>query len=115
MNKEKETVTATGKFIILSPRKVRSVARIIKDKDVNEAKALLLFTPRRAAPEVLKVLKNAISNAKQDGSYNMDNLYVKAVEIDKGPIIKRWNPRARGMANRVNRFMSHIKITLSER
>jgi large subunit ribosomal protein L22 len=94
-----------------SPRKVRLVADVIRGKKVNDAVHAMQFIDKRAAVPFTKVLQSAIANAKQAGA-NPDHLIVKFVSVDKAPTQKRFMPRARGSASRINKRSSHITIEL---
>ena len=100
----------------MSPRKAKLTADLIKGKPVNEAIAILRYTPKKAAPLITKTLKSAIANAlnkEGGGKLDADDLYVKNAVIDPGPIMPRWKPRAYGRASRIRKRMSHIKVTVS--
>lgn len=94
-----------------SPRKVRLVGDLIKGKPVNTALVELSFLPKRAALPIEKLLRSAVANAKQTGM-DADTLVVSNVRVDKGLVIKRRMPRARGMATPINKRTSHVEITL---
>ena len=97
-----------------SPRKVRLVAELIKGKRVAEALLCLDTLPKRASDPIKTLLNSAISNAKQ-ASVAVDNLYVKNVTVNKGIVLKRSMPRARGSASRINKRTSHVMLTLIEK
>lgn len=94
-----------------SPRKVRLVADMIRGKRVLIARDLLAFTPKKSAPELEKLLASAIANARQQGM-NPEDLVVKSISVDKGAVLKRFMPKARGRAGRILRVMSIVKIEL---
>lgn len=94
-----------------SPRKVRLVADLIRGKRVLIARDLLAFTPKKSAPELEKLLASAIANARQQGM-NPDDLVVKTIAVDKGAVLKRFTPKARGRAGRILRTMSIVRIEL---
>ncbi|MFA6397406.1 MAG: 50S ribosomal protein L22 [Candidatus Paceibacterota bacterium] len=98
-----------------SPRKVRLVANLIKGKNVKVAETELDFLVKRAALPFKQLLKSAIANAKNNFGANEDELYVKEVTVDKGVVYKRFMPRARGSASRINKRTSHLVITLGVR
>ena len=104
-------VTATLTNYRQSPRKVRRVANLIKGKPIQTAVSTLMFTPKDAAEPILKLLKSAIANAK---SLSVDevNLIVKGITVDKGPILKRMMPMARGRGFPIHKHTSSITITL---
>ncbi|MFA6251195.1 MAG: 50S ribosomal protein L22 [Candidatus Paceibacterota bacterium] len=97
-----------------SPRKVRLVAELIKSKRVAEAILILDTLPKRASLPVMKLLASAISNAKQAG-IKEDDLFVENVTVNKGIVLKRSMPRARGSASRINKRTSHVMLTLIEK
>lgn len=97
-----------------SPRKVRLVAELIKSKRVAEALVILDTLPKRASGPVEKLLSSAIANAKQAG-VSIENLFVENVTVNKGIVLKRSMPRARGSASRINKRTSHIMLTLIEK
>jgi large subunit ribosomal protein L22 len=95
-----------------SPRRVRMVAEMIRGKRAEDALAILAFQPRKAAKMLTKVLNSAIANATENDELDADALVVTKVEIDGGPIQKRWLPRSMGRANRLNRRTSHVTVTV---
>ena len=107
-------VRAKARYIRMAPRKVRVVANAIRGKRVDEATAVLAFIPRRAVRPVTKVLNAAIDAARQKGSFDMDNLYVKEIFVDQGPCLKRRLSRVRGMATPIHKFLSHVTVVLGE-
>ncbi|HEX2964502.1 MAG TPA: 50S ribosomal protein L22 [Syntrophorhabdaceae bacterium] len=98
----------------ISPQKVRLVADAIKAKNVNEAMGLLTYMPQKGAFIIKKLLDSALANAKQKKYVDIDNLYVKNVMVDGGPMLKRFLPRAMGRATKVRKRMSHITLVLDE-
>lgn len=109
-----ETV-ATGKYLRISPQKVRLVADLIRGKEVEAALNVLAFTPKTAASLITKVLKSAIANAGQKEGVDVDTLVVKNIIVDEGPTMKRFRARAMGRGTRILKRMSHIKIIVEER
>jgi large subunit ribosomal protein L22 len=97
-----------------SPRKVRLVAELIKGKRVTDAFVHLNALPKRATGPITKLLASAVANAKQAGVAE-ENLLVANVTVDKGIVMKRSMPRARGSASRINKRTSHVTLTLTER
>lgn len=94
-----------------SPRKVRLVADMIRGKRVMVARDMLAFMPKKSSPEIEKLLASAIANARQAGM-NPDDLVVKTISVDKGAVLKRFKPMARGRAARIHRTMSIVKLEL---
>jgi large subunit ribosomal protein L22 len=97
-----------------SPRKVRLVTDLIKGKRVADAVLILDNLPKRASGPVQGLLNSAISNAKQTDT-NIDDLFVENVTVNKGIVLKRIMPRARGSASRINKRTSHIQLNLVEK
>ena len=97
-----------------SPRKVRLVADLIKNKRIVDAFTELRSLAKRAAEPIEKLLASAVSNAKQAGISDKD-LYVLNVTVNEGIVMKRSMPRARGSASRINKRTSHIMLTLIEK
>jgi large subunit ribosomal protein L22 len=107
---------AATRFVLISSRKAKLAADLIKGKPVGEALAILRYTPKKAAAVVSKTLNSAIANAvNQEGSGKLDadSLYVKNAVVDPGPIMPRWKPRAFGRASRIRKRTSHIKVVVS--
>ncbi len=98
-----------------SPRKVRLVADLIKGKKVGDAELALSFLPKRAATPILVLLRSAIANATQNSGIKKENLVVSDIRVDKGVTMKRFMPRARGSASRINKRSSHVLLVLSEK
>lgn len=96
------------------PRKVRLLADLVRGKSVKEALAALKFSDKRAAEPFMKTINSAAANAKDQGK-SVDSLFVKAVTVNKGVTHKRFMPRARGSASRINKRSSHIAVELGER
>ena len=94
-----------------SPRKVRLIADLVRGKKVTDALAQLQFVDKRAAGPFAKVIRSAKANAEQAGA-QADQLIIKKVSVDKGVTYKRFMPRARGAASRINKRNSHITVEL---
>ncbi|GIW67408.1 MAG: 50S ribosomal protein L22 [Candidatus Parcubacteria bacterium] len=104
--------TASLNYLRMSPRKVRVVAKIIKNLPVEKAEKELLFRNKKAAKIILKLLKSAISNARNKG-YEPKDLYIKNIIVNEGPKnLKRYYPKARGRVGLIIKKMSHLKIEL---
>ena len=116
---EQETVVkneakATLKFARISSRKVKIVADLIRGKDVDEALAIVKFTPKASSEIIEKLLKSAIANAENNHGMKSNNLYVAEIYANQGPTMKRILPRAKGSADRIRKRTSHIKVVLTE-
>lgn len=105
---------ATVKHVRISPRKVKIVIDLIRGKKVDQAQAILAYTPKSAAPVVLKLLNSAIANAENNLSMNRDNLYVAEVYANQGMTMKRYWARSHGRADQILKRTSHITIVLDE-
>lgn len=99
-------------YLRIAPRKVRSVADLIRRKPVEEALAQLKFSPKRSAKPLFKLLRSAIANAKSAAQLNEEDLYIKEIKVDQGPSYKRWMPRAFGRASPIRKKTSHVTIVL---
>jgi len=115
-NEQKDTrPKAHAKFVRVSDTKARIVLEQIKGKNVAVAMGILAYSPRYAAAVVSKVLKSAMANAENNLGMDVEKLFVEEVFANQGPTMKRIQPRARGMAYRINKKFSHISIILNER
>jgi len=103
-------VRATHRFARISATKVRPFADLIRGMSVEEGIAALRYVPNRGARFLEKVLKSAAANAEDRGARNVDNLPIKESRVDGGPMFKRMQPRARGMAFMIRKRFSHIHI-----
>lgn len=106
---------ATLKFARISSRKVKIVADLIRGKDVDEALAIMKFTPKASSEVLEKLLKSAIANAENNHDMKHENLYVAEIFANQGPTLKRIRPAAKGSAVRIRKRTSHITIVLREK
>ena len=106
---------ATAKYIRISSRKVKVVIDLIRGKSVDEAEAILMYTPKAASEPTLKVLRSAIANAENNLDMDRETLYVAEVFANQGPTLRRYRPRSRGSASRIRKRTSHITIILDEK
>lgn len=103
-------------FVRITPRKMGLIADEVRGKGINDALNLLRFHPRKRTAQVIQtLLKSAAANATSKGTVDVDTLYVKELLIGKGPTLKRFRPRAKGSAFRINKMTSHVSVTLAER
>ena len=107
-------VTAKLKYLRIAPRKVKLVADLIRGKKVSQALNFLEFLPKKSALPFLKLLKQAIANAKHNFQLDESNLYISKILVDEGPKLKRQMPRARGQADEIYKRTSHISLVLNE-
>ena len=105
---------ATLRFARISSRKVKIVADLIRGKKVDEALAIVKFTPKASSEILEKLLKSAIANAENNHGMNRGNLIVSEIYANQGPTLKRIRPAAKGSAVRIRKRTSHITIVLKE-
>jgi large subunit ribosomal protein L22 len=105
-------VTSTTKFVRISPKKARDVAREIQGLPVSNALDILTFTPKKAAMLIGKTLKTAIADAENNFSLDTGSLTIKKAVIGAGPTLRRHMPRAKGSAGAILKRSSHISIPL---
>ena len=106
--------TAKLKQARITPQKARLVADQIRGLRVDRALNLLTFSNKKAAALIKKVLESAIANAEHNDGADVDELKVKTIMVDEGPIMKRWMPRARGRANQIFKRTSHVTVIVEE-
>src|SRR3989338_1964164 len=105
-------IIAKLRHLHITPRKARFVADLLKGLRVDEAEAQLMLSSRRPSAPILKLLQSAIANAKHNYQLDKEKLFVKSVNVDGGPMSKRWTPRARGSASQIQKKTSHITMIL---
>jgi large subunit ribosomal protein L22 len=116
MNKnslQKNEVRAVSKYIRMSPSKIRRVLRQIQGKTYQEALLVLEFMPYTSCEPIIKVLRSAAANAKNNFGFDETKLVVKEAFADQGPVMKRFRPRAQGRAYRILKATSHITIIVT--
>jgi large subunit ribosomal protein L22 len=97
----------------VSPRKARLVADMIRGEDVDSALIKLRYTRKKSARLLEKLVDSAVANAQQkNSSLDVDTLRIKTIFVDQGPTLRRFRPRARGMAYRIHKKTSHITVIL---
>lgn len=105
---------AVGRYIRMSPRKVRRVADLIRGRQVDDAINVLIFTSKAAARPIEKVLRSAVSNLVNNTEISEkvdpEKLYIKEVRIDEGPTLKRFRAASMGRVMRIRRRTTHIQI-----
>ena len=106
--------TATLKFSRISARKVKIVADLIRVKKVDEALAIVKFTPKASSETIEKLLKSAIANAENNHGMNRGNLVVSEIYANQGPTMKRIRAASKGSAARIRKRTSHVTIKLRE-
>ncbi|MBN2055585.1 50S ribosomal protein L22 [bacterium] len=106
---------AVGRYIRISPFKARLVADLVRGKGVEEALAIMRYTPKKASRLITKLVRSAMSNAENNhGVDDVDQLFISAIYVDQGPSLKRFRPRAMGRATRIRKKTSHITVELDE-
>ena len=112
MNKHKRSVL---KYLRVSPRKVREVVDTIRGRKVEDALAILDFTNRSAAAPLAKMLRAAVANVANSENLDVDAMIVKEIRVDRGPTLKRYQPRAMGRATLIQKKTSHVTCFLDEK
>ncbi len=107
-------VSATAKYVKMSPIKLKPVADLVRGKNLGEALTILKFTPGKGAELVEKVVKSAAANAENNLDMNPDDLIVETIIINQGPTMKRWRAGAQGRASMILKRSSHISVTVSD-
>ena len=102
------------KYARISARKVKIVADLIRGKNVDEALAIVKFTPKASSEIIEKLLKSAIANAENNHGMSHEKLYVAEIFANQGPTLKRIRPAAKGSAVRIRKRTSHITIVVRE-
>ena len=111
----KDEGRAIAKNVRIAPRKVNVVVNLIKGKQIDEAYAILKYTPKGASPVLEKLLKSAEANAVNNNSLSRDALFVADCFANQGPVMKRIIPKARGSAARIHKRTSHVTVVLKEK
>ena len=106
--------TAKVTYVRIAPRKVQIVLDLIRNKPVDEARAILKHTPKAACEPLAKLLDSAVANAENNNNMDVTRLYVAKCFVCQGPTLKRIRPRAQGSAYRINKKTSHITMVLKE-
>jgi ribosomal protein L22 len=109
----RKVVRAQARYVRTSARKARMVCGHLRGKSVDEARAILAFTPREVARDWSKLLESAVANAENNHELIEDDLLVREAYADEGPTIKRFRPRAQGRATPIRKRTSHLTITLT--
>ena len=106
---------AIAKYVRISPLKVNFICKEIRGKQVDEALAILKFTPKKGARILEKVLNSAIANAEHNFGLNREDLFVSQEYANNAPVMKRWRPKAKGMAYPILKRSSHVGVVVEER
>jgi len=108
-------VRAVAKYIHMSPRKVKLVVDLVRNRDVPEALDMLRFLPKAAANPVAKAIRSAAANAEETYGLSSEDLYVATITADEGPTLKRGMPGPRGRFKPILKRSTHITVVLGER
>ena len=115
-NEQKDTrPSAKISYARVSVQKACFVLDAIRGKDVQTALGIVTYNPRYASELIAKLLKSAIANAENNNGMSVENLYVEECYANKGPTMKRIQPRAQGRAYRIEKRQCHITVVLDER
>jgi len=114
MIKEMKNVSATSKYIRISPTKIAIIISKIRGKTYKEALKILKYLPQKAGSIVWQTLYSAVSNATNNFDLVKENLIIKEAYVNQGPILKRMRPRAQGRAYAIQKKMSHVTIRVTE-
>jgi ribosomal protein L22 len=106
-------VRASSKYVRIAPRKARLIADQVRGLHIDQARALLQFSPRGAAHDIGKLIESAASNAENNHDLDADEMRVAEITVDEGPTLKRYRPRALGRATPIHKRTSHIAVALS--
>jgi ribosomal protein L22 len=110
---EVPVVRATAKYVRVAPRKARLVADQVRGMHIEQARALLAFSPRGAAQDIQKLINSAAANAENNHDLIGDEMRITTITVDEGPTLRRFRPRALGRATPINKRTSHIAVALT--
>ncbi len=108
-------IKSQNRKVQVSAQKARLVCDLVRGKDVDEALAILNFTPNKSAVEIARTIKAAQADAEQVYDLDPDDLYVKTIYADEGATFRRWRARARGRVNRRLKRTAHLTVILEEK
>ena len=109
---QQKEIRAVSRYVRMSPSKIRRVLQQIQGKTYPEALTLLEFMPYASCAPIIKVLRSATANAKNNMGFDETKLVVKSAFADQGPTMKRFRPRAQGRAYKIQKKTSHITIVM---
>src|SRR5690349_23197583 len=105
-------VRASSRYVRVAPRKARLIADQVRGLHIEQARALLEFSPRGAAQDIRKLIESAAANAENNHDLVADEMRIAEITVDEGPTLRRFRPRALGRASRINERTSHIAVAL---
>ncbi len=106
-------VRASSRYVRVAPRKARLIADQVRGMHIEQARALLEFSPRGAAEDIRKLIESAAANAENNHDLIADEMLISEITVDEGPTLRRYRPRALGRASRINKRTCHIAVALS--
>jgi large subunit ribosomal protein L22 len=106
-------VRASSRYVRVAPRKARLIADQVRGLHIEQARALLAFSPRGAAEDISKLIESAASNAENNHDLIADEMLISEITVDEGPTLRRFRPRAMGRASRINKRTCHIAVALT--
>ncbi|MDO8626227.1 MAG: 50S ribosomal protein L22 [Candidatus Magasanikbacteria bacterium] len=107
------SVTAKLRYYRMGPRKMRLLADVIRGRDVARAESALSVLNKKGSPVLIKLLRSAVANAKNNHNLDTNLLRVASLTVDGGPSLKRWLPRAHGRATPIRERTCHVTLTLA--
>jgi ribosomal protein L22 len=110
---EVPVVRASAKYVRVAPRKARLIADQVRGMHIEQARALLAFSPRGAAQDIHKLIDSAAANAENNHDLIGDEMRITSITVDEGPTLRRFRPRALGRATPINKRTSHIAVALT--
>jgi ribosomal protein L22 len=110
---ELPVVRASAKYVRVAPRKARLIADQVRGMHIEQARALLEFSPRGAAQDIQKLINSAAANAENNHDLVGDEMRITTITVDEGPTLRRFRPRALGRATPINKRTSHISVALT--
>jgi len=110
---ELPVVRASAKYVRVAPRKARLIADQVRGLHIEQALALLQFSPRGAAQDIQKLIESAAANAENNHDLVGDEMRIASITVDEGPTLRRFRPRALGRATPINKRTSHIAVALT--
>ncbi len=106
-------VRASSRYVRVAPRKARLIADQVRGMHIEQARALLAFSPRGAAEDIRKLIESAAANAENNHDLVADEMLISEITVDEGPTLRRYRPRALGRASRINKRTCHIAVAMS--
>jgi large subunit ribosomal protein L22 len=106
-------ILAKGKYVRVSPKKARAIANLIRGKNASESVVMLSSMPQSGAAAIKKVLVSSMANAENNFNLDKKELIISAITVNAGPVLKRFQPRAKGSASEIKKRTSHIEVVVS--